>query len=170
VLGGIGTCGRGALRDDDYKHRQRTAQQQGGIVQAERWWPQLRQPAGNWADRRHVMTGPADHPSDDDGAGHRDQRPRDPAGNPAGTQHDSDHPGRYRYVRWLDPGQHGQGMHEPAHGGGTHRHDPEHVRQLADGHLDSDTGQEAEQGCPGHRHQDPAHRHCGTTCGPSHLA
>jgi hypothetical protein len=23
---------------------------------------------------------------------------------------------------------------------------------------------------PGHRDQDPAHRHCGTTCGPSHLA
>ena len=114
-------------------------------MHAQRGQRERRQPAGHVAEHAHPMAGQVGRPAGHDGAGHREQRARDPAGDPPGAQHHRDDRGRDGGGQRLGLGQRGQGLPELDHRVRAGRGHPEHVRQLPERHLDADPGQEAEQ-------------------------
>jgi hypothetical protein len=91
------------------------------------------------------MSGQVRCPAHNDRADDRDQRTRNPAGDPAGSERDHDDRDRHRHGFPVRVRELAEGVREPAQGAGAGGLDPEHVRQLPGGHLDADAGEEAEQ-------------------------
>ena len=112
---------------------------------AERGQRQVRQPARDGSEYGHAAPGQAGRLAHDDRGDHGDQQARDPAVDPAGSQHDQDDPGRYRHICPVYLRQGAHHLQEPGRGalaGGSH---PEHVGELPGSHLDTDAGEEPDQ-------------------------
>ena len=107
--------------------------------------PQARKPARDRPDYGHAAAGQIRGPAHADRDDHRDQRPRDPAGDLARRKHDQDDPGRHRHVCPFYVRERAHRVQEPGRGLFARRGYPEHVRELAGSHLDTDAGKEPDQ-------------------------
>jgi hypothetical protein len=106
---------------------------------------QTRQPARNRANDGRAPAGQIDGPADADRDDHGYQRSRDLAGDPARRQHDHDDTGRHQHICQMGAPEYAHRVPEPGRDLLPGRSDAEHVRELADGDLDTHPGQESHQ-------------------------
>jgi hypothetical protein len=118
-------------------------------MSAERGQRQVRQPARDGPKHGHAAPGQASHPAHDDRGDHGDQQARDPAVDPAGSQHDHDDPGRHRHICPVYLRQRAHHLQELGRGALAGDSHPEHVRELPGGDPDTDAGKEPDQHGPG---------------------
>ncbi len=106
---------------------------------------QARQPSRDRPDDCHAVSGQVRGPAQADRDDHRDERSREPAGDPASRQDDHDDSGRQRRVLPVRVRERACHLQQPGQRLLARGRYPEHVRELSGGDLDTDAGQEPDQ-------------------------